>query len=259
MVCSLLRGNGCDLYTLEIRMFDFIGGEIIGVDKPLGWTSFDAVKRVRGAIQRRMGLKKFKVGHAGTLDPLATGVLIICTGRATKKIDNLQSGEKEYVAVIRFGATTPSYDLEKEIDKTYPFEHITEDNIREVLPRFTGRIMQVPPVFSAVKIDGKRAYKYARKGSEVELKPKPLEIKEMELLKWDSPDLTLRIVCSKGTYIRALARDLGEALGSGAHLIALRRTRVGEIKAEDCLSIEEAVEKIASCEVVEKEEQNSEK
>ena len=138
---------------------DFISGEIIGIDKPLGWTSFDAVKRVRGVIQRRLGVKKFKVGHAGTLDPLATGVLIICTGRATRRIEELQSGEKEYIAQIRLGATTPSYDLETEIDQTYPVEHITEDLVREVLPQFQGTIMQVPPVFSAVKIDGKRAYK----------------------------------------------------------------------------------------------------
>ena len=204
---------------------DFISGEIIGIDKPLGWTSFDAVKRLRGAIQRRLHLKKFKVGHAGTLDPLATGVLIICTGRATRRIEELQSGDKEYIATIRLGATTPSYDLETEIDQEYPWEHITREQIEATLPRFTGRIMQVPPVFSAVKVDGKRAYNLARKGKEVELKAKPLEIKEMELLDCNFPEITLRIVCSKGTYIRALARDLGEALGSGAHLTGLRRTR----------------------------------
>lgn len=228
---------------------DFITGEIIAVDKPLGWTSFDAVKRLRGAIQRRLHLKKFKVGHAGTLDPLATGVLLICTGRGTKKIDLLQQGDKEYVAVIRFGATTPSYDLEKEIDRTFPFEHITEEKIKEILPRFTGKILQVPPVFSAVKIDGKRAYKYARKGSEVDLKAKSLEIKEMEILDWNSPDLTLRIVCSKGTYIRALARDIGEALESGAHLIGLKRTRVGDITLSDCVSVDKALEIINNCEL----------
>ena len=247
MVCSILCCYGCNLFAMAMN---FIEGEIIAVDKPLGWTSFDAVKRIRGAIQRRLHLKKFKVGHAGTLDPLATGVLIICTGRATKRIDMLQGGEKEYIAVIRFGATTPSYDLEKEIDKTYPFEHITKEKISEVLPRFVGHIMQVPPAFSAIKIDGKRAYKFARKGDEVELKPKALEIKEMEILNWNSPDLTLRIVCSKGTYIRAIARDLGEALGSGAHLISLRRTRVGKFKAEECLTIDEALDKISSCELV---------
>ncbi|MBD5356331.1 MAG: tRNA pseudouridine(55) synthase TruB [Bacteroides sp.] len=223
---------------------DFISGEIIGIDKPLGWTSFDAVKRVRGAIQRRLHLKKFKVGHAGTLDPLATGVLIICTGRATRRIDTLQGGDKEYIATIRFGATTPSYDLETQIDREFPWEHITEDDVVRVLPQFTGKIMQVPPVFSAVKVDGKRAYNLARKGKEVELKAKPLEIKEMELLECNLPEIKVRIVCSKGTYIRALARDLGEALGSGAHLTALRRTRIGNITVESCCSIDEALEKI---------------
>ncbi|MDE5813069.1 MAG: tRNA pseudouridine(55) synthase TruB, partial [Muribaculaceae bacterium] len=228
---------------------DFISGEIIGIDKPLGWTSFDAVKRVRGAIQRRLNVKKFKVGHAGTLDPLATGVLIICTGRATRDIERLQAGTKEYIATIQLGATTPSFDLETEIDATYPVEHISEEMVRDVLPRFRGHIMQVPPVYSAVKIDGKRAYKYARKGTEVELKAKPLVIEELEMLPSQLPELKLRIVCSKGTYIRALTRDIGVALGSGAHLTALCRTRVGSIRLADCLTIDQAVEKIATCEV----------
>ena len=225
---------------------DFISGEIIGIDKPLGWTSFDAVKRIRGAIQRRLHLKKFKVGHAGTLDPLATGVLIICTGRATREIERLQNGTKEYVADLRLGATTPSFDLETEIDATYPWEHITREKIIGVLPQFTGRVMQVPPVFSAVKVDGKRAYKFARKGETVELKAKPLEITELELLSWDAPLARVRVVCSKGTYIRALARDIGEALGSGAHLVGLRRTRVGGITSENCLTIDQAIEKISN-------------
>lgn len=221
---------------------DFITGEIIGIDKPFGWTSFDAVKRLRGAIQRRLGVKKFKVGHAGTLDPLATGVLIICTGRATRKIEELQNGSKEYVAQLTLGATTPSFDLETEIDATFPWEHITRDRVEEVLPRFTGRVMQVPPVFSAVKVDGKRAYNLARKGKEVELKAKPLEIKELEIVSFEPPLLTLRVVCSKGTYIRALARDIGEALDSGAHLSGLKRTRVGEMRIEDCLTVDKAIE-----------------
>ncbi|MDD6228412.1 MAG: tRNA pseudouridine(55) synthase TruB [Bacteroidales bacterium] len=225
---------------------NFISGEIIIIDKPLGWTSFDAVKRLRGAIQRRLNVRKFKVGHAGTLDPLATGVLIVCTGRATKRITELQEGMKEYVAEVKFGATTPSYDLEKEIDATYPWEHITRERIEEVLPRFIGHVMQVPPVFSAVKIDGKRAYNYARKGKEVDIKAKPLEIREMEILKWEAPVLTLRVLCSKGTYIRALARDLGEALDSGAHLVGLRRTRVGDYTEQQALSIDQAVEIIAN-------------
>lgn len=225
---------------------DFISGEIIGIDKPLGWTSFDAVKRLRGAIQRRLHVKKFKVGHAGTLDPLATGVLIICTGRATRRIEELQNGDKEYVATIRLGATTPSFDLETEIDREYPWEHVTREMVENVLPQFTGKIMQVPPVFSAVKVDGKRAYNFARKGKEVELKAKPLEIKEIEILSCDFPEVVLRIVCSKGTYIRAIARDFGRALGSGAHLTGLRRTKVGGVSIDSCMSVEKALERIST-------------
>lgn len=223
---------------------DFITGEIIGIDKPLGWTSFDAVKRIRGAVQRRLRVKKFKVGHAGTLDPLATGVLIVCTGRATRIIDTLQQGSKEYVAEITLGATTPSFDLETKIDAHYPWEHITRQDVLDIIPKFTGKIMQVPPVFSAVKIDGKRAYNLARKGKEVTLKAKELEISEIELLDFQPPVVRLRIVCSKGTYIRALARDFGEALNSGAYLSALRRTRVGDMTLDRCLSVEEAVDMI---------------
>lgn len=228
---------------------DFVTGEIIGIDKPLKWTSFDVVKRLRGGIQRRLGVKKFKVGHAGTLDPLATGVLIICTGKATRRIDALQAGRKEYIATMRLGATTPSFDLEKEIDATYPYEHVTRELILETLPQFTGKIMQVPPVFSAVKVDGKRAYLHARKGHDVELAAKPLEIDEFELIDFDGRDMKLRIVCSKGTYIRALARDLGEALNSGAHLIALQRTAVGPIRLDSCVSVDEALKIIAECEL----------
>lgn len=226
---------------------DFVSGEVLVVDKPLGWTSFDAVKRLRGAIQRRLDVRKFKVGHAGTLDPLATGVLLVCTGRATRRIEELQAGSKEYVATLRLGATTPSYDLETEIDRTFPVEHITCEMIPAVLEKFKGQIMQVPPVYSAVKIDGKRAYKFARKGAEVELKPKQLEISEIEMLDFDGRDLTIRVVCSKGTYIRALARDIGEALGSGAHLVQLRRTRVGEYGQDIALSVDQAVELISIC------------
>lgn len=227
---------------------DFVSGEVLCVDKPLGWTSFDAVKRLRGAIQRRLGVRKFKVGHAGTLDPLASGVLVVCTGRATKRIDTLQAGRKEYVATLRLGATTPSFDLETEIDATYPTEHITPTLIDEALTRFRGAIMQVPPIFSAVKVDGKRAYKYARRGAEVELKAKPLQIDELEVLDYPGaePLLRLRIVCGKGTYIRALARDIGVALGSGAHLTTLRRTRVGDYSEADALSLDRALELIGS-------------
>lgn len=229
---------------------DFIGGEVIAIDKPLGWTSFDAVKRLRGALQKRLKVKKFKVGHAGTLDPLATGVLIVCTGKATRSIESLQAGEKEYVAKIRLGATTPSFDLETEIDATFPTEHITRELIMSVLPRFQGHIMQVPPVFSAVKVDGKRAYKLARKGKDVELAAKPLLISDIELIDYADDVLAIRVICSKGTYIRALARDIGEALNTGAHLIGLRRTRVGDFAEQRCLSLQDAVSLIADCDLV---------
>ena len=231
-------------------MFNPLEGEILYIDKPLHWSSFDAVKRVRGIMARRLKIKKMKVGHAGTLDPLATGVMIVCTGKATKRIDELQAHTKEYVATIALGATTPSFDLETEIDATYPTEHITQEMVEEVLKKFTGRIEQVPPAFSACKIDGKRAYKMARKGKEVELKAKILVIDEIELLEYSQQSIVVRVVCSKGTYIRALARDIGAALNSGGHLTALRRTRVGDVKVEDCLSVEQAVEMLNNIEIV---------
>lgn len=218
-------------------------------DKPYRWTSFDVVGKVRWLICRRLKVKKLKVGHAGTLDPLATGVLIVCTGRATKRIEELQSGTKEYYATIRLGATTPSYDLEKPIDATYPTEHITREMVEQVLERFKGKIEQVPPTFSACKVDGKRAYEMARQGNEVELKPKTLVIDEIELTECNLPDITIRVVCSKGTYIRALARDIGEALQSGGHLTALRRTRVGQYKVEDCLTPEKFSEWLDAAEI----------
>lgn len=228
---------------------NFIDGEILYLDKPLGWTSFDAVKRVRGALTRRMGIKKFKVGHAGTLDPLATGVMIICTGRATKRIEELQAGVKEYVATVALGATTPSYDLETKIDATYPTDHITKPLVEEVLKKFVGSIQQVPPAYSACKVDGRRAYKIARTGKEVELKAKTLVIDEIELLDFAPTEIRIRVVCSKGTYIRALARDIGEALGSGGHLTALRRTRVGDVKVDDCLNVEQTLALIAMTDI----------
>ena len=231
-------------------MFNPLEGEILYIDKPLHWSSFDAVKRVRGIMARRLKIKKMKVGHAGTLDPLATGVMIVCTGKATKRIDELQAHTKEYVATIALGATTPSFDLETEIDATYPTEHITREIVEEVLKKFTGRIEQVPPAFSACKIDGKRAYKMARKGKEVELKAKILVIDEIELLEYSQQSIVVRVVCSKGTYIRALARDIGAALNSGGHLTALRRTRVGDVKVEDCLSVEQAVEMLNNIEII---------
>lgn len=192
------------------------------------------VKRIRGVLRRRTGLKRIKVGHAGTLDPLATGVMIVCTGRATKLINELQAGQKEYLATIRLGATTPSHDLETEIDSTAPWEHLTRADVEQALEQFRGTIDQVPPVFSAVKIDGHRAYKYARRGEAPEIQPKQVEISELELLKCQLPDITLRVRCGKGTYIRSLARDIGAALGCGAHLIALRRTQVGDVSIYSC-------------------------
>lgn len=220
---------------------NFIDGEILYIDKPYGWTSFDAVKRVRGALLRRLGMKKLKVGHAGTLDPLATGVMMVCTGRKTRLIEELQAHTKEYVATIALGSTTPSYDLETEIDATYPTDHITRELVESTLRRFTGTIEQVPPAFSACKINGERAYKRARRGAEVVIKPKILVIDEIELIDFKPDEIVIKVVCSKGTYIRALARDIGEALGSGGHLTGLRRTRVGDIRVTDCLSVDETV------------------
>ena len=219
---------------------NFKEGEVLFFNKPLGWTSFKVVGHIRYHICRRMKVKKLKVGHAGTLDPLATGVMIICTGKATKRIDEFQYHTKEYIATIQLGATTPSYDLEHEIDATYPTEHITREKIEEALKQFLGEIQQIPPAFSACKVDGARAYDLARKGHEVELKPKLLALDEIELLVCDleKMEIKIRVVCSKGTYIRALARDIGEALHSGAHLTGLVRTRVGEVKLEDCLDPE---------------------
>ncbi len=224
---------------------DFEAGEILYFDKPMRWTSFNVVAKVRRLLCQSLGVKRLKVGHAGTLDPLATGVLIVCTGKATKQIVQLQAGTKEYVATLQLGSTTPSYDLETETDHTYPTSHITRELIDNTLPRFMGRIEQVPPAFSAVKVDGHRAYRLARKQGheevEMQLKPKVLVIDELEVLDFDTTDmrLTLRVVCSKGTYIRALARDIGQALGSGAHLAALRRTRIGGVSVEQCMQIED--------------------
>lgn len=211
-------------------------------DKPYEWTSFGLVAKVRYLLCKRLGVKKLKVGHAGTLDPLATGVLLVCTGKATKRIEELQAHTKEYVATLRLGATTPSFDLEKPVDAEYLTEHITREMVEETLNRFVGTIEQVPPVFSACKVNGSRAYDLARKGEEVELKAKTLVIDEMELLRCELPEIVIRVVCSKGTYIRALARDIGVALQSGAHLTALRRTRIGAVRVEDCLKLDDFAE-----------------
>ena len=227
-------------------MWDFEQGEVLAFDKPLRWTSFDLVAKVRWNLCRKLGTKKLKVGHSGTLDPLATGVVIICTGKKTKLIDQLQYDVKEYVTTLQLGATTPSYDMEKEVDATYPTEHITRELIDRTIPQFLGEQWQTPPAFSAVQVKGKRAYEFARKGEAVELKPKLLVIDEIEVLAFDpeTMQLTLRIVCSKGTYIRALARDIGERLQSGAYLTSLRRTRVGNTRVEDCYTIDQFLEKL---------------
>ena len=221
---------------------NFIEGEVLYFNKPLTWTSFNLVAKVKYPLLRKLRVKKLKVGHAGTLDPLATGVMIRCIGKATKRIEEFQYQTKEYIATIKLGATTPSFDLEKEIDATYPTEHITRELVEETLKKFIGSIEQIPPAFSACKIDGERAYELARAGKEVELKPKTLVIDEIELLECNLPEIKIRVVCSKGTYIRALARDIGEALNSGAHLTGLIRTRVGDVKLEHCMEIEDFVE-----------------
>ncbi len=221
----------------EIEAFDFQNGEVLVFDKPLDWTSFDLVHKVRYIICKKLKIKKLKVGHAGTLDPKATGILILCTGKATSKIETLQADEKEYVATLKLGATTPSYDLESAENRQFDTSHISKDLLVEVLQKFVGTIMQVPPEYSAVKIEGKRAYEYARKGIAVEIKPKILEIKEIEVLSFALPEVKLRIVCGKGTYIRALARDIGEALLSGAYLTGLRRTRVGGFDLNQAINL----------------------
>lgn len=218
---------------------DFIAGEVLYFNKPLKWTSFDLVNKFRYKLSRKLKVKKIKVGHAGTLDPLATGVMIVCTGRATKRIDEFQYQTKEYVATLKLGETTPSFDLEKEVDGVYPTEHITREMVEEVLGSFVGTIQQIPPVFSACKVDGKRAYELARKGEDVELKSKTLVIDEMELMECNLPVIKIRVVCSKGTYIRALARDIGVALHSGAHLIGLERTRIGDVTLDKCMNPED--------------------
>ena len=294
---------------MNSKEYDFIEGEVLAFDKPLTWTSFNLVKIVRNNLSRRLGIKKLKVGHAGTLDPLASGVMIICTGKATKQIDQLQAGTKEYIATLRLGCTTPSFDAEHPVDATFPTSHITREAVMEALQKFKGSIWQVPPVYSACKVEGRRAFDYVRQGEEVELKAKELVIDEIELLDLhlpeqgivspkaeevlatvresvdikafgrrkqlledaemasaslqeqkeaseettphssllttSSPYLTIRVVCSKGTYIRALARDIGQALQSGAYLIGLRRTRVGAYDVDHCLQVAD-VEKWAA-------------
>ncbi|WP_282125941.1 tRNA pseudouridine(55) synthase TruB [Marinifilum flexuosum] len=220
---------------------DFQQGAFILLNKPYKWTSFDLVNKVKFKIKHMLRVKKIKVGHAGTLDPLATGLMIVCVGKYTKKIDTYQSQVKEYIATLQLGATTPSFDLETEIDQEYPTEHITRELVDKTLKGFIGSIEQRPPDYSAVKVNGKRAYEYARKGQEVEIKKKTLVIDEIEVLEFEENVLKIRVVCSKGTYIRALARDIGQALNSGAHLTALQRTQIGDFKIDDAIEIEDFI------------------
>lgn len=226
----------------SIEEYDFEKGEILLFDKELDWTSFDLVRKLRNFLCRQTGVKKLKVGHAGTLDPKATGLMIVCTGKETKKIDLIQAKEKEYVATIRLGATTPSYDLETGENETFPTDHITPELLKSALETFIGENDQIPPLFSAVKIEGKRAYEHARKGSDMVLAPKKITISELELLSFSKEEIKLRVVCSKGTYIRALARDLGVALQSGAYLVGLIRTRIGDLKLEDAWNVQDFIE-----------------
>ena len=227
---------------------DFKEGYIAIIDKPLEWTSTDVVRKIKYALQHRLGYKKIKIGHAGTLDPLATGVLIVCIGKATKMVNELQAEQKEYVADIVLGATTPSYDLEHPIDKYYPTEHITREKIEQALRNLTGERLQAPPIYSAKKVEGVRAYEFARAGEEVELKKALINIYEMEILSLEMPLLRIRVRCSKGTYIRSLAHEIGLALDSGAHLSALRRTRSGGFTAENGWKLEDFMEKLRECE-----------
>lgn len=218
---------------------EYLEGKILLIDKPLEWTSFDVVNKIRSKLKRTFNIKKIKVGHAGTLDPLASGLMIVCTGRETKNIEKYQGLSKEYVAMVRLGATTPSCDLETEPDELFSYQHVTEELIREKLSEFKGEILQTPPAYSAKKIDGERAYKMARKNIEVKMRQTLVTIHDLELVSVELPDFTIRVSCSKGTYIRSLAVDLGKALNSGAHLANLCRTRIGDYMLKDAISIKD--------------------
>lgn len=222
----------------------YLDGAVLYIDKPLTWSSFDVVNKIRRSLKQQLGIKKIKVGHAGTLDPLATGLVIICTGKATKQIMQFQDMDKAYIAQVRLGATTPSFDLETEIDHTYPWEHVTSDKIKQALLKLSGDQEQMPPLFSAKSVDGKRAYKMARKGEQMELKSQKVHISRLELISQELPDLIINVECSKGTYIRSLARDLGSLLDSGAHLTGLRRTRIGPYHVDKAISIENFIKNL---------------
>ncbi len=229
---------------MSLTAEDFLEGKTILIDKEIGWTSFDVVNKLRISLRNELGIKKIKVGHAGTLDPLATGLVIICTGKATKQIENYMHLDKEYIAEITLGATTPSHDLETEIDQTFPTSHITQQKFTHAMEQFTGEIEQVPPNYSAKQIDGKRAYNMARQGESFELKKNIVTIHDLELLEFEIPRITIRVLCSKGTYIRSLANDLGKAIGSGAHLSALRRTAIGDMNVKDAEKITDFAKKL---------------
>ena len=233
--------------ALDLRGINFEDGYIAVVDKPLRWTSTDVVRKIKFAL-RRLGYRKIKVGHAGTLDPLATGILLVCIGRATKLVDALQAEEKEYVSDVMLGPTTPSHDLEHEIDRTYPWEHITREAVAEALASLTGERLQTPPVYSAKKIDGTRAYELARAGEEGAVRQALINIYEMEIVEYDLPRVRIRVRCSKGTYIRSLAHEIGQALRSGAHLTSLRRTRSGGFTLEKSYELDEFLENLQKLE-----------
>jgi tRNA pseudouridine55 synthase len=237
------------MFKKDNKGIDFQGGELILINKALEWTSFDVVNKMRYLISKKIHVKKIKVGHAGTLDPLATGLLIICTGKFTKKIESYQAQEKEYIATIKFGATTPSFDRETEEDRVFECNHINLQAIEQVLPSFIGQIDQIPPVFSAKKVEGNRAYEAARKGIDFELKSNKIVIYNIEIIKFEFPEVTIKLVCSKGTYIRSFARDLGIALSSGAYLTNLQRTRIGEFSIEKAITINEFEENLNSMEL----------
>ena len=222
----------------------YLEGAILYIDKPLNWTSFDVVNKIRKSLRHHLGIQKIKVGHAGTLDPLASGLVIICTGKATKQIMQFQDRDKAYTAQVRLGATTPSFDLETKVDQTFPWEHINTEKINEALLELSGDQEQMPPMFSAKSVDGKRAYTMARKGKTVNLKSQQVHISKLELISEKLPDLSIHVECSKGTYIRSLARDLGSKLDSGAHLIGLRRTRIGPYHVNEAITVEDFMEKI---------------
>jgi tRNA pseudouridine55 synthase len=239
-----------------MRNFNFTEGEVLLIDKPYKWTSFDVISKLRSHIRGRLGLKKLKVGHAGTLDPLATGLVIVCTGKFTKRINEFQDAIKEYTGTICLGATTPSFDLEKEIDETFDITHLNDPLLYDTAAQFIGDFDQMPPQFSAKKVNGKRAYEYARQNKEVDLQTRKITISEFEITGINLPDVDFRIVCTKGTYIRAIARDFGEALNCGGHLTVLRRTKNGSMKVEEAQTLEEIMQEISAWASLEEEKHN---